>query len=257
MKIYRCQYCGYSVTVNRNENGTRNGNAIKSAKWKMGNHYETNHKNLIPPDMSGYQWFYYLLTKKSRGSCIHCKGETQFNENTMKYARFCDNPACKQWYKEIRDKRMIAKYGKVYLTDDPEMQKKMQAGRRIGGIYNWSDNKTKVPYLSSYELDFFKYLDTTLSWPASDLIAPSPHVYYYEYQGKQHFYMPDAFIPSMNLEVEIKDDGSAKNISQESREKDKIKDDLMKSCSNLFDYIKIVNKNYIKFEEMVRRYDNG
>ena len=34
--------------------------------------------------------------------------------------------------------------------------------------------------------------------------------------------MPDAFIPSMNLEVEIKDDGSALNINAESREKDKI-----------------------------------
>ena len=46
-----------------------------------------------------------------------------------------------------------------------------------------------------------------------------------------------------NLEIEIKDDGSALNINQESREKDVIKDDLMKSLSNLVDYIKIINKN--------------
>lgn len=246
MKIYRCQHCNFNVAVNKGAKGRQ------SAKWKMGNHYETVHKNLIPPDMTGYRWFYYLLTKKDHGSCIHCHKDTPFNETSMKYSRFCENPACKQWYKDQIDKRMIAKYGKVHLLDDPEMQKKMQAGRRIAGVYNWSDNRTKVPYLSSYELDFFRYLDNELHWPASDLIAPSPHTYEYEYQGKTHFYMPDAFIPSLNLEVEIKDDGSAKNISQESREKDKIKDDLMKSCSNLFNYIKIVNKNYSGFEEMIK-----
>lgn len=127
----------------------------------------------------------------------------------------------------------------------------MQAGRKIAGIYNWSDGKTKLPYLSSYEKDFFRFLDEELHWPASDIIAPSPHVYYYDYQGKQHFYMPDAFIPSMNLEVEIKDDGSATR-SQESREKDIIKDELMKSMKNLFNYIKIVNKDYTGFKELLK-----
>lgn len=247
MKIYRCQHCNFNVTVNN-----KKSKGPISAKHKMGQHYETIHKKLLPPDMTGYQWFYYLLTKKDHGSCVECHRETEFNETTMKYSRFCNNPVCKQKYKEERDNRMIKKYGKIYLLDDPEVQKKMQAGRRIAGIYNWSDNKTKVPYLSSYEADFFRYLDIELHWPASDLIAPSPHTYSYEYQDKQHFYMPDAFIPSLNLEIEIKDDGSAKNINVESREKDKIKDDLMKSCSNLFDYIRIVNKDYTGFEEIIK-----
>lgn len=95
-------------------------------------------------------------------------------------------------------------------------------------------------------------LDEVLHWPSSDIIAPSPHTYVYDYQGKKHFYMPDAFIPSLNLEVEIKDDGSARNISQESREKDVIKDDLMRSLGNLFNYIKIVNKDYTKFNEIIK-----
>lgn len=218
----------------------------------MGEHYQSKHRNLIPEDMSGYQWFYYLLTKKGRGSCIICHNETEFNELTMKYSRFCDNPACKYKYKQQRDRRMICKYGKVYLLDDPEVQKKMQQGRKIAGIYNWSDGKSKFPYLSSYELHFLKYLDLELHWPASDIIAPSPHTYMYEYKGKSHFYMPDFFIPSLNLEIEIKDDGSAKNINQESREKDKIKDELMRSCSNLVDYIKIVNKDYTAFRELIK-----
>lgn len=246
MRIYRCQHCNYSVAEDKNKKG------IHSAKHKMGEHYQNKHRNLIPEDMTGYQWFYYLLTKKDKGSCVMCHIETEFNELTMKYSRFCDNPACKYKYKQQRDRRMICKHGKVYLLDDPEMQKKMQQGRRIAGIYNWSDGKNKFSYLSSYELHFLKYLDTELHWPASDIMAPSPHTYMYEYQGKSHFYMPDFFIPSLNLEIEIKDDGSAKNINQDSREKDKIKDELMKSCSNLVDYIKIVNKDYTEFMELIK-----
>jgi hypothetical protein len=246
MKVYRCQFCKYSVAVNKNDKGT------KSAKYKMGNHYETQHKSMIPPDMTGYRFFYYLLTKKSKGSCVICHNETDFNENTMKYSRFCNNPACKQKYKEERDKRMIDKYGKVHLLDDPEIQKKMQQGRRIAGVYTWSNGKDKFNYLSSYELDFLKYLDEQLHWVPSDIIAPSPHIYTYEYKEKSHYYMPDFFIPSMNLEVEIKDDGSAKNINQESREKDVIKDNLLKSLSNIVNYIKIVNKDYTKFIELVK-----
>jgi hypothetical protein len=207
---------------------------------------------MIPPDMTGYRFFYYLLTKKTKGSCVICHNETDFNENTMKYARFCNNPACKQKYKEERDQRMIDKYGKVHLLDDPEQQKKMQQGRRIAGVYTWSNGKDKFNYLSSYELDFLKYLDEQLHWIPSDIIAPSPHIYTYQYKDKSHYYMPDFFIPSMNLEVEIKDDGSALNINQESREKDVIKDNLLKSLNTVVNYIKIVNKDYTKFIELIK-----
>ena len=248
-KIFRCQHCKYTITQNKDNKGT------KSAKYKMGNHYETQHKNLLPPKMTGYRWFYYLLTKKDKGSCVICKQETDFNETSMKYSRFCNNPLCKQKYKEERDHRMIKKYGRVYLLDDPEMQKKMQAGRKIAGIYNWSDGKTKIGYLGSYELDFLKFLDLELHWPASDIMAPSPHTYAYEYEGSDHYYMPDFFIPSMNLEVEIKDDGSALNINQDSRKKDKIKEELMKSVYTMFNYIKIVNKDYSTFTEMIQEGD--
>jgi hypothetical protein len=246
MKIYRCQHCKFNVLVNKKAKGT------KSAKYIMGHHYDTIHKILLPEDMTGYQYFYYLLTKKDHGSCVECKQPTTFNEIAMKYSRFCNNPLCKQKYKEERDRRMMNKYGKIHLLDDPEMQKKMQAGRKIAGIYNWSDGRTKLPYLSSYEEDFLRYLDTQLHWPAADIMAPSPHTYGYEYNGIQHYYMPDFFIPSMTMEIEIKDDGSAINISKESRDKDRIKDELMKSLSNMFNYIRIVNKNYTGFEELLK-----
>lgn len=246
MKLYRCKYCSYTIPADHSKKGE------KSPKYKMGLHYEQKHKALIPQDMDGFRFFYYLLTKKDHGSCVICHNETEFNRVSMKYSRFCKNPQCKAKYKEEVDRRMIQKYGKVTLLNDPEQQKKMLAARKISGIYTWSDKKTQIPYVGSYEKDFFRHLDEDLHWPASDIMAPSPHTYSYEYKGEQHFYIPDAFIPSLNLEIEIKDDGSAKNINHDSREKDKIKDELMHSCSNLFNYIKIINKNYMEFEEMIK-----
>lgn len=245
MKTYRCQFCRFTATVNKTQKG------VKSAKYRMGHHYETVHKELIPPGFTGFRWFYFLLTKKDRGTCVECKRETEFNEETMKYCRYCPDPKCKEKYKAERDRRMIQTYGRIYLTDDPEFQKKMLEARKISGQYLWKDG-TRVGYTGSYEQHFLQYLNTEKNWPSSDIVGPSPHVYAYEYDGKLHFYIPDYFIPSISCEIEIKDDGSAKNISQESREKDIAKDALMKSNSGLFNYIKIVNKNYGQFEELIK-----
>ena len=247
MKIYRCQHCKYSVTVNKDRKG------VHSAKYLMGKHYDENHKDLIPSDMDGYRWFYYLLTKKSKGSCVMCHNDTDFNRITMKYSRFCNNPQCKQKYKEERDRRMMSKYGKLHLLNDEEQQKKMQQNRKIAGTYVWSDGKTKFPYLGSYELDFLKHLDIDLHWPPADIMMPSPHTYGYQYQGKEHFYMPDAYLVSLNCEVEIKSSVRQEKQNPESREKEIIKDQLMKSCSNLFNYIKIDDMNYDEFNKLIQK----
>lgn len=247
MKIYRCQFCNYNVTPENNKK------SIISAKHKMGEHYENKHKELLPEDMDGFRWFYYTLTKKNHGECVICHNNTEFNKITMKYSRFCNNPQCKQKYKEERDKRMIAKYGKVCLLNDPEHQKKMLENRRISGIYNWSDGKTKLQYVSSYEMDFFRHLDQDLHWPSSDIISPSPHTYTYEYDGKQHFYIPDAFIPSLNCEIEIKSKDRMDRQNPISKAKEIEKDKLMKSCSNLFNYIIIFDKDYTEFNKLIQK----
>ena len=245
-KIYRCEHCNYHLVQDKSKKG------FKSPKYLMGLHYEEKHKDLLPPEMDGFRWFYFKLTGRTRGSCAECHNETEFNRINMKYSRFCNNPQCKQQYVDRAKKRMQTKYGKVHLLNDPEQQKKMQQGRHIAGIYQWSDGKTKFPYLSSFESDFLRHLDIDLKWPVADILMPSPHTYSYKYNDKDHFYMPDAFIPSMNLEVEIKDDGNARR-SDESREKDKIKDELMRSMSQLINYIKIVGKKYDEFDAMIAR----
>ena len=248
-RTFKCIFCKHTVT---SDNDKRK---VQSAKNRMGAHYETKHKDLLPPEMDGYRFFYYTMTKKEKGSCVICHQETRFNQLTMKYNRFCDNPLCKQKYKEERDRRMLQRYGKIYLLDDPEMQKKMLSKRKISGTYQWSDGKSKFNYTGSFELDFLKFMDNTLHWPPEDLCAPSPHTYEYEYQGKKHFYIPDFFIPSISCEIEIKDDGSALQINQDSRNKDKIKDEMMRSMQRMFNYIKIVNKDYTKFIELVKEGD--
>ena len=145
---------------------------------------------------------------------------------------------------------MIGKYGKITLLNDPEQQKKMLANRKISGVYVWSDG-TKIGYTGSYELSFLEFLDTIMNFDSSDIISPSPHTYYYTYNGERHFYIPDFFIPSLNLEIEIKDGGDNPNMHGKIQEVDKVKealkDEVMKSNSNNFNYLKIVNKENQKF----------
>jgi hypothetical protein len=217
----------------------------------MGFHYHTEHRDLIPPNMSGYQWFYYKLTGKDHGSCIICKNNTTFIEASMKYARFCDNPTCKDKYREEFKNRMIQKYGRIHLLNDPEKQKEMLSNRKISGTYNWSDGKGHTDYVGQYELHFLRLLDSGLKWKSTDIIGPSPHTFMYQYNGSDHFYFPDFFIPSMNLQVEIKSDEN-KNISEESRAKDRIKISLMESNAQYFDFILILNKDYTKFMELIK-----
>lgn len=212
-------------------------------------HIERVHNNLIPPDMTPYQFYYMTKTGRTQGNCVVCKKPTTWNENTHKYNRFCNNPRCKEKYKEEFRKRMISKYGKVSLLNDPEQQRKMLAQRKISGQYVWSNHEGSVTYTGSYELDFLEFLDNCLNYNYTDIMAPSPHTYYYEYEGEKKFYIPDFFIPSINVEIEIKDGGNNPNKHHKIQEVDKVKehlkDEVMKT--GVFHYVKIVNKENERF----------
>lgn len=220
-------------------------------------HLEKAHSDIIPEDMTAYQFFYYLKTGKTHGNCVMCKKKTEWNPKTNKYARFCNNPKCKEAYIDMFKNRMIGKYGKVTLLNDPEQQRLMLAHRKISGEYKWSDHIHKIPYTGSYELSFFEFLDTILDLDPEDIIAPSPHTYTYQYEGKNHFYIPDAFICSLSLEVEIKDGGDNTNmhpkIQAVDKVKEQLKDQVMMSNSAQFNYLKIVNKNNARFFEYLMK----
>lgn len=220
-------------------------------KLAVYSHIENSHADQLPDGMSGGE-YYYRLKYGHGGKCVICHKDTLWNYKTNKFKRFCENPACKQKYKELFRKRMIGKYGKTHLTDDPEQQRKMLAARKISGLYQWSDGSGKIPYTGTYELDFLKYIDLILDFEFTDVNAPSPHTYTYTFQGAEHFYIPDFYIESLNLEVEIKaSDNTHHKIVAVDHVKEKLKDDVMRS-QNVFNYIKIYDKDYTEFTKLVQ-----
>lgn len=216
-------------------------------------HLEEEHGSLIPPNMTTAHYYYYLKTGRKNGNCVMCKKPTKFNEKTKKYHRFCEDPICKQKYKETVDKRMIGVYGKVNLLNDPEQQRKMLMGRSISGKYNF--NGVEKTYVGSYELDFLKTMDLFFNWDPNDILSPSPHTYYYEYEGQKHFYIPDFYIMSLALEIEVKDGGDNPNrhhkIQDVDKEKEKLKDKVMHT-QKINHYVKLTNKNYYNLFEFFR-----
>lgn len=225
-------------------------------KYHLIEHIDRIHKDQIPQDWSAARYECYLRTGKSEGKCIYCGKPTGFNEKTGKYFRICKNPKCRKTASDLADKRMIGKYGKVTLLNDPEQQRLMIYSKRTSGKYAFEDpDDPRIKYIAMYDSslgkDFFEMLDNFLMLSGQDIIAPSPHTYYYEYEGKEHYYIPDAYIVSLNLEVELKDGGDNPNnhpkIQAVDKKKEELKDAIMESLKNQVNYIKIVNKQYGPF----------
>lgn len=238
VKYYKCPHCGEKY---------------KSLQtW--GNHVSSKHPDLIPEGWSYGRYFYYIQTGKDHGSCIICKNPTEWHEATLKYERFCRNPKCKETYKNEFKNRMIGKYGKVHLLDDPEQQRKMLAHKKISGEYIFNDG-TKHTFTGTYEQDFLNMLNKFLHLSGNDIMMPSPHTYEYEYKNPndkehegKHFYIPDAYIPSLNLEIEIKQTTNTHpKLLAIDKVKEKCKDELMLTLKDHVNYIKIVDKNYVNF----------
>lgn len=231
-------------------------NKIFKSFGAWASHLEMMHSDVIPDDWSPARYLYYMQTGKSHGNCVECKGKTNWNEVTKKYERYCTNPRCKELYVRKAKSRMKAVYGKTHMLNDPEVQRKMQSAKKTAGVYTFSDGGS-IPYLCSYERDFLIMLDS-FGFPSNDIIGPSPNTYTYYYKNEKdlehegwHFYIPDFFIPSLNLEIEIK---SQTNTHHKIQAIDKVKeyqkDAMMKTIPNI-KYIKISDKNYVKFYEFL------
>ena len=76
-------------------------------------------------------------------------------------------------------------------------------------------------------------------------------------EGKEHFYIPDAYSTSLNLEIELKDGGDNPNkhpkIQAIDKVKEKLKDEVMASLKGQVNYIKICNKDYAEFFALLSR----
>ena len=241
VKYYRCPQCKAKYT--------------SLQVW--GNHVKKQHPGLIPEGWSYARYFYFVKTGKRSGTCIICGKDTDWNESTQKYERFCKNPKCKENYREQFKNRMIKKYGKVFLLDDADRQREMLKKRRISGYYTFS-NGMKHSYVGQYEKDFLVFLDKFLHFDPNDLMMPSPHTYEYEYKNPDdkehegiHHYIPDAYIPSINLEIEIKNSTNKHpGMIKKDMVKNMIKDETMKSIKGV-NYIRILDKNYSEFIDLL------
>ena len=223
-------------------------------------HVEKLHQSEIPEGFTTAQYCYHVISKlptTQRPRCVVCKEPTEWNENTLKYNRFCSKKSCKEKAAKKAKENMVKKYGKEHLLNDPDVQKKMLSNRKISGVYKFKSG-AEFSYVGSYEHDFLITLDQILNWDSNDLMAPSPNIYKYQYEGKEHFYIPDFFIPSINLEIEIKEAANGHGrenthwkIQQVDKVKEKLKDEVLNKNKNV-NYIKVVNKEY---EEFVNKVD--
>lgn len=241
VKNYRCPEC----------------NKVYQSLATWSNHVVSQHPEIIPEGYTPTRYFYYLQTGKTGNKCIMCKRPTEWNEATGKYERFCKDPACKEKYREMFKQRMINSYGKVTLLNDPEQQRKMLEAKKAHGEVTFPDGG-KIGYNSTYEKDFLVMLSSFLNCNASDIMGPSPHTYYYDYHNPndkenegRKFYIPDYWIPSLNLEIEIKQNTSTHpKILAIDKVKEAQKDEMMRKIPGVR-YIKIVDKDYSGFFDLL------
>lgn len=190
---------------------------------------------------------------KGHGRCVISGKPTKFNETTERYERFHSERE-KEIYREEFKKRMLKVYGKETLLKDPEWQKKMLANRKISGEYLWSDGKTKIPYTGSYEKDFLEFLDKQLDWAdPNDIMSPGP-TFVYQYNGKTHFYIPDFYITSLDLIIEVKASDN-KHYRLRDIGMEKAKDEVIRKTKHR--YLKIMDKKYDEFLKLIDEIRNS
>jgi hypothetical protein len=224
---------------------------IFNDKHKYCSHIAMVHNDQIPEEYEALEYAYSLLVHKDIGRlCTVCrKNNVHFNQETLKYERICSDPNCKKEYAyNVAKQRMINKYGKAHLLDDADKQREMIFNHPQAKDFVW-DEKHKFRVIGTYEFDFLTKLKS-LDWSPADIIAPSPNNYYYRWaDGSVHLYIPDFYIPSLALEVEIKESDNGHSRMEHAREMEHLKDAYMaaESRKNGIHYLKIVDKKYDEF----------
>ena len=173
---------------------------------------------------------------------------TKFNNQTKRYERFATNREVEMYKKQFTE-RMMKTYGKTHLLDDPDVQRKMLSNRKISDKFKMQDG-TLIEYTGTYEKDFLYFLDSVFQWSPTDLISPAPvNITYLDpMTNRNRIYIPDFFIPSLNLLIEIK---ASDNMHYRERDlpKEKAKDQA--ATKSKYNYLKILDKDYQDFMEML------
>ena len=232
-KKYKCPYCA----------------KIFKESEQLFFHVQTSHSDEIP---SGYTPRHAVYDKTHPGDhlCQICKlNKCIWNEKTGRYSTICENPSCREEARRRFKENYKKKNGKDHSINDPKIQKEMMKRRKTSGNYKFQDG-TVLPYISSFEQDFLEFCDLSLNLTTKDLIE-CPFVFYYEYEGEKHFYLPDFYLKPYDLIIEIKadEDISHPKILAIDKEKEVLKDEAIKKDGN-HNYIKICDKNYDAFLDL-------
>jgi hypothetical protein len=199
----------------------------------------------------------YALTRGS-GRCIVDGRPTRWNPSTEKYERLCSEE-CIALYRKKFQERMREKYGVDTLASDPEQQRRMLAARDISGWYEWRDRgelgpRHRTSYVGKFEHDFLEFLDLFCNWNnPEDIIAPAPMTLEYELEGQRHFYIPDFYIGSLDLIVEIKSEEN-KGYRLRDLSFEEAKDAALDTCGHK--WMKVYDKKYSQFFEYLTQLKN-
>ena len=205
-------------------------------------HIEENYSNMLKEGMSPARLYFNLKYNKTVGKCVMTGKPTEWNDVTERYERFADEKA-RLAYREMFKERMKAKYGKTHILDEPEQQKKMLGNRSISIDYKWNNGDiTRVN--SKLEEKFLEFIESTYRFNSKCFDEP-PTIYYKLDQGVSAFYLPDFYVPTLNLIIEIK--GSNPHYQERDSHKEALKAKYTKSEG--FNFIQINDENYIEFNK--------
>lgn len=215
-------------------------------------HVGTEHKALIPEDWSVDRYIFNKKYNKTHGSCVVDKKETPWNQEKKRYERYCSDK-CKGIGREQFKKNCLRKLGTDNPAADPDHQIKAIKGRSYSGVYKFKDGG-EVGYSSSYELDFLKFADEEMNLTSVD-IEQCSIIFHFNYEGKTKFHIPDFYLPSYNLIIQIKDGGDNPNGNPNiDRGRQKLEDKAIID-NGCYNYIKIINKNYSDFIVLMKTLD--
>ncbi|MBR2248464.1 MAG: hypothetical protein IJ880_15860, partial [Bacilli bacterium] len=219
---------------------------VHDTKEKLINHIEKKHQEMIPEGFTAARVLFHAIHKRPynvKGSCVICKGETEWNEKTYKYNRLCNRRECKDKLRDSYKKNMIKVYGTYNILNDMDQQEKMLANRSISGVYKFRNGKLKQ-FVGSYEKKFLEFCDLMLNMDPDDIMMPGPTIEY-EYRSEKHQWITDAMIIPYNLLIDVKDGSSNPNNREmiSYREKQIEKEKVITNKGE-YNYLRLTNNEF-------------
>jgi len=215
------------------------------------NHIDEKHKDKIPDGISTKRYIFNRKYNKTIGECVIDKLETLWNEDKGHYERYCSD-RCRL----IARRRFVNNCKRTLGTEnpaaDPEHQMKAIKGRSNSGVYTFKSSGI-IGYSSSYELDFLKFIDEDMSIKSSE-IEQCSIIFNIIMDNVKKFHIPDFYMPTYNLIINIKDGGdnpnNNPNVAGDGHLRQRLADASIITNGH-YNYIKIVNKEYANFVNLI------